>query len=123
MTPSEMEEEIKNLNAWAEEISQNLPLLATKDDLAQAVAKLATKEELAQAVATLATKEELAQAVAKLATKDDVESSKRYTEHHILVTRHEIRNVDDKVSAIAVDVRKIIERLDILTPRRKTRKP
>ena len=42
MTPSEMEEQIKNLNEWESEVSQNLPLIATKEDLKA----LATKEDL-----------------------------------------------------------------------------
>src|SRR5439155_24672112 len=92
MTPSEMEEQIKNLNEWAEEISQNLPLLATKQDLEQAVAKLATKEELDRAVATLATKDDLKATKEEL--KGGIEDSKRYTENLIRVTRHEIRQVD-----------------------------
>lgn len=103
MTPSEMEEAIRNLNAWAAEISQNLPLLATKEDLK-----------------TLATKEELAAAVANLATKADVEDAKRSTEHHILVARQEIRQVDDKVTAMAADVKSIAEQVAILTARRRT---
>jgi hypothetical protein len=139
MTPFEMEEQIKNLNQWASEVAQYLPLLATKDDLkafatredlkpfatkqdlAQAVAKLATKQELADAVAKLATKQELADAVAKLATKGELkaglEDAKGYTEHLILVTRQEIRQVDDKVTAMAVDVRQIAQQVAILTAR------
>jgi hypothetical protein len=41
-TPSEMEEQIKNLNQWAGEVAQYLPLLATKEDLKA----FATKEDL-----------------------------------------------------------------------------
>ena len=65
MTPSEMEEQIKNLNQWASEVAQYLPLLATKEDLT------ATKEELTAGV----------------------EDAKRYTENLMLVTRREIRQV------------------------------
>jgi hypothetical protein len=74
MTPSEMEEQIKNLNQWASEVAQYLPLLATKEDLKN----FATKEDLT------ATKEELTAGV---------EDAKRYTENLMLVTRREIRQV------------------------------
>lgn len=163
MPPSEMEEHVKNLNQWASEVAQYLPLLATKEDLkafamkedlkafatkedlkafatnedlAEAVARLATKQELADAVATLATKQELADAVATLATREELadavatlatreelkaglEDSKRYTENLTLVTRGEIRQVDDKVTAMAADVRHIAEQVAILTARRR----
>jgi hypothetical protein len=120
MTPSEMEEQIKNLNQWAEEVAQILPQLATKDDLREAVSTLATKEELREAVSKLATKEEL---------KAGLEDAKRYTENLILVTRREIRQVDQKVDAlgrqlegVAGDVKSIAEQVAILTTRAKTRK-
>jgi len=74
MTPSEMEEQIKNLNQWASEVAQYLPLLATKEDLKN----FATKEDLT------ATTEELTAGV---------EDAKRYTENLMLVTRREIRQV------------------------------
>ena len=98
MKPSEMEEQIKNLNPWASEVAQYLPLLATKEDLKA----YATKEDLAQAVANLATKEEL---------KAGLEDTKRYTENLVLVTRREIRQVDEKVTAMAADVRVIAKQV------------
>jgi len=100
MTPSEMEEQIKNLNQWASEVAQYLPLLATKEDLKAC----ATKEDLK----AFATKEEL---------KAGLEDAKRYTENLILVTRREIRQVDDKVTAMAADVRNIAKQLARLTAR------
>ena len=115
MTPSEMEEQIRNLNERAFEVAQILPKLATKEDLQV----FATKEDLK----AFATKEEVAQAInraiAPLARKEDVEASKRYTENLILVTRQEIRRVDDKVTSIADDVKKIAEQVAILTTRRR----
>jgi DNA-binding transcriptional regulator WhiA len=101
MTPSEMEEQIKNLNQWASEVAHYLPLLATKEDLKAfaTVAKLATKEEL----------------------RAGLEDAKRYTEDLIVVTRREIRQVDDKVTSIAADVRQIAEQVAILA-RRQTKK-
>ncbi len=93
MTPSEMEQEIKNLNVWVEEVRQNLPLLATKEDLKA----FATKEELREAVAPLATQE--------------------LVRNLILVTRREIRHVDDKLTSMAVDVRKIAEQAAIQSTR------
>jgi hypothetical protein len=101
MTPSEMEEQIKNFNQWASEVAEYLPLLATKEDLKA----FATKEDLK------ATREEL---------KAGLEDAKRYTENLILVTRREIRQVDEKVTAIAADVRQIVHQVVILTaPKRK----
>ena len=99
MTPADMEEHSKNLNQWAGEVAQYLPQLATKKDLAQAIDR----------------------AIAPLATKEDVEASKRYTENLIFVTRREIRQLDDKVSSMAHDVKRIAEQVAILTMRR--RKP
>src|SRR5262245_49137278 len=124
MTPSEMEEQIKNLNQWASEVAQYLPLLATKEDLKA----FPTREELSRAVALLATKEELSHAVAKLATKEELkaglEDAKRYTENLLLVARREIRQVDEKVqqvdekvTGIAADVRKIAEQVVKLSAR------
>ena len=68
MTPSEMEEEIRNLTEWAREIAQDLPLLATKEDLKA----YATKEDLRSEVAKLATREDLK----ALAAKEDLRSTK-----------------------------------------------
>src|SRR5881394_3336236 len=101
MTPSEMEEQIKNLNEFAAEFAQILPTLATKEDLK----RFATKEDLKA-----------------FATKDDVESSKRYTEDHILVVRGEIRQIADQVTSMAADVKSVAEQLALLTTRRKRKK-
>ena len=46
MTPSQMEQEIRILNAQVGAIEKILPTLATKEDLRAEVAKLATKEDL-----------------------------------------------------------------------------
>ena len=102
MTPTEMEEQIKNLNHWTREVAQFLPLLATKEDLK-----------------AYATKEDLREAVAKLATKEDLEASKHYSEDLTLVTRREIRQVDDKVTAMSADLRLIAEQVAILTARKR----
>ena len=111
MTPSEMEDQIKNLNEFVAEIAQILPTLATKQDLTV----YATKQDLT----VYATKQELTDAIAKLATREDLEASKRYTESLILVTRHEIHRVDDKVTAMAADIKTIAEQVAILTARRR----
>jgi hypothetical protein len=73
----------------AREVAQFLPLLATKDDLKS------------------------------LATKEDLEAAKRYSENLTLVTRREIRQVDDKVTAMSADVRQIAEQVAILTARKR----
>jgi hypothetical protein len=120
MTPSEMEAEIKNLNDWAREIAQNLPLLATKEDLKvyatkedlrNEVAKLATKEDLK----AFATKEELRGAIEPLATKD-------FVLNLIKVTRREIRQVDDKLTSMGADVRRIAEHLATLATRKRRKR-
>ena len=87
MIPSEMEEQIKNLNQWAGEVAQYLPLRATKEDLKA----LATKEELREAVAPLA--------------------SKQFVLDLIQVTRREIRQVDNNVTAVGEDVKGIAEQV------------
>ena len=113
MTPAEMEEQIKNLNQWAGEVAQYLPLLATKEDLKA----FATKEDLRNEVAKLATKEDLKAYATKEELKAGLEDTKRYTENLILVTRREIRQVDEKVTSMALDVRKIAEQVAILSTR------
>jgi len=128
MTPTEMEEQIKNLNHWTREVAQFLPLLATKEDLKA----FATNEDLK----AYATKEDLRDAVAKLATKEDLEAAKRYSENLTLATRHQIRQVDQKVDAlgrqvdalgrqlkdVAGDVKNIAEQVAILTARERKKK-
>ena len=125
MTPFEMEEQIKNLNQWASEVAQYLPLVATKEDLKAFATKedlkaFATKEDLK----AFATKEDLKAFATKedlKATKEELEAglenAKRYTENLILVTRREIRQVDEKVTAIAADVRRIAEQAVKLSAR------
>jgi hypothetical protein len=92
-----MEEQIKNLNDWAHEVAQFLPLLATKEDLK-----------------AYATKEDLREAVAKLATREDLEAAKRYSESLTLATRHEIRQVDQKVDALGRQVDAVGRQVDAL---------
>jgi len=105
MTPSEMEEQIKNLNQWASEVAQYLPRLATKDDLKA----FATKDDLK----AFATKEDL---------KTGLEDAKRYTENLILVTRREIRRLDGKVTAVSSDVRRIAEQIAMLAARERKKR-
>jgi len=93
-----MEEQIKNLDQWVSEVAQYLPLLATKEDLKA----FATKEDLKA-----------------FATKEDLEDTKRYTENLILLTRRGIRQVDDKVTAMAADIRQIADQVAVLTARRR----
>jgi hypothetical protein len=105
MTPSEMEEQIKNINEWAAEVSQNLPLLATKEDLKA----FATKEDLK----AFATKDEL---------KAGLDDAKRYTANLIFVTRREIRQLDGKLTSMAADVERIAQHLAILTAPKRRKK-
>ena len=118
MTPSEMEEEIRNLNEWAREIAQNLPLLATKEDLKA----YATKEDLRSEVAKLATKEDLKAFATKDELKAGLDDAKRYTANLIFVTRREIRQVDGKLTSMAADVERIAQHLTILTAPRRRKK-
>jgi len=114
MTPSEMEEQIKNLNQWASEVAQYLPLLATKDDLKA----FATKDDLK----AFATKDDLKAFATKEDLKTGLEDAKRYTENLILVTRREIRQLDDKVTAVSSDVRQIAEQIAILAARERKKR-
>jgi len=114
MTPSEMEEQIKNLNQWASEVAQYLPLLATKDDLKA----FATKDNLK----AFATKDDLKAFATKEDLKTGLEDAKRYTENLILVTRREIRQLDDKVTAVSSDVRQIAEQIAILAARERKKR-
>jgi hypothetical protein len=136
MTPYEMEEQLKNLDARVNTIGQILPTLATRQDLRDEVARLATKEELRQEVAKLATKEELRDEVAKLATRDDLrlttdalqlemaklattddlnvglEDTKRYTLLLIQATRGEIRQIREEMAT-----KGDLQRLEMATKR------
>jgi hypothetical protein len=106
----------------AEEVAQILPRLATKEDLNA----FATKEDLREAVAKLATKEDLKAYATKEELKVGLDDAKRYTENLILVTRREIRQVDQKVDAlgrqlegVAGDVKNIAEQVAILITTKK----
>ena len=114
MTPSEMEEEIRNLNEWAREIAQNLPLLATKEDLKA----FATKEDLK----AFATKEDLKAFATKDELKAGLDDAKRYTANLIFVTRREIRQVDSKLTSMAANVERIAQHLAILTAPKRRKK-
>jgi hypothetical protein len=114
MTLSEMEEEIRNLNEWAREIAQNLPLLATKEDLKA----FATKEDLK----AFATREDLKAFATKDELKAGLDDAKRYTANLIFVTRREIRQVDGKLTSMAADVERIAEHLATLTTRRRRKR-
>jgi len=109
-----MEEQIKNLNQWASEVAQYLPLLATKDDLKA----FATKDDLK----AFATKDDLKAFATKEDLKTGLEDAKRYTENLILVTRREIRQLDDKVTAVSSDVRQIAEQIAILAARERKKR-
>ena len=127
MTPSEMEAEIRNLNEWAREIAQNLPLLATKEDLKVYATKedlkaYATKEDLRNEVAKLATKEDLKAFATKDELKAGLDDAKRYTANLIFVTRREIRQVDGKLTSMAADVERIAQHLAILTAPKRRKK-
>ena len=81
MTPYEMEEQLKNLDARTMAIAQILPTLATRHDLREEFAKLATKEELRDEVAKLATKDELR--LRTEALQDDLRLTTEALQHEI----------------------------------------
>ena len=104
MTPSEMEQEIKNLNVRTSAIEQILPTLATKQDL------LLTREELkagledAKRYALMlneATRDDIRLLAEQMATKGDLQE-----------LRHEMRLMGD-------DVRSIAEQVAILSARKR----
>jgi hypothetical protein len=130
MTPYEMEEQLKNLDARTTKIEQFLPTLVTKDDLRltkagllQEMAKLATKDDLRLTTETLrhemakfATKDDLhlttealQHEMARFATGDDLkaglEDAKRYTLLLIQTTRGEIRQIREEMIALNGEVR------------------
>ena len=103
MTPYEMEEQLKNLDARTMAIAQILPTLATKQDLRDEVAKLATRDELRALQDDLhLTTEALQHEMAKLATRDELnaglEDAKRYTLLLIQATRGEIRQIREEMA-------------------------
>jgi hypothetical protein len=81
MTPSEMEEQLKNLDARTTAIAQILPTLATRLDLREEFAKLATKEELRDEVAKLAARDELH--LRTEALQDDLRLTTEALQHEI----------------------------------------
>jgi hypothetical protein len=85
-----MEQEIKNLNVWVEDVRQNLQLVATKQDVHAATDSL--RNEL----------------LSKLATKE-------FVLNLIKATRGEIRQVDHKVTSLAGDVQKVAEQVAIVS--------
>ena len=104
MTPSEMEQEIKNLNVRTSAIEQILPTLATKQDL------LLTREELkagledAKRYALMlneATRDDIRLLAQQMATKGDLQELRR-----------EMRLMGD-------DVRSIAEQVAILSARKR----
>ncbi len=95
MTPSEMEQEIKNLNDYVGELRQILPLLATKEDLK-----------------AYATREELRQAVAKLATKEDVTDARRYALMLNEATRDDIKLLAEQMVAMRAQLDRMESRFD-----------
>ena len=88
MTPFEMEEQIKNLDARTMAIAQILPTLATREDLRNEVAKLATKDELKAGL-------EDAKRYALMlneATRDDI----RLLAEHMLAMRSQLDRIERK---------------------------
>ncbi len=81
MTPYEMEEQLRNLDARTMAIEQFLPTLATRQDLREEVAKLATEEELRDEVAKLATRDELR--LSTEALQDDLRLTTEALQHEI----------------------------------------
>jgi len=104
MTPSEMEQEIKNLNVWVEEVRQNLQLVATKQDVHAATDRL--RNEL---LSELATKEFVLNLIK--ATRGEI----RQVDDKVRQVDHKVRQVDDKVTSMAADVQKVAEQVAMLS--------
>jgi len=96
MTPFEMEEQIKNLDARTTAIEHFLPTLATKDDLRLSAEALRDDLRL--------TTEALQHEMAKLATKDELnaglEDAKRYALMLNEATRDDIRLLAEHMLAM-----------------------
>jgi hypothetical protein len=112
MTPYEMEEQLKNLDARTMAIAQILPTLATREDLRNEVAKLATKDELRKGTEVL--RDELRKSTEVL--RDDLrltvealqheietgfEAAKAHADRLNEVTREQSRIVADQVALVA----------------------
>jgi hypothetical protein len=105
MKISEMEEQIRIIDARTLRIEQILPTLVTKDDLKaelqlviaalqHEMAGLAARSDRIEVrTATLATKQQLDEAVSKLATKDEIAT---------LVTRDEFAKAATKEDVLAL---------------------
>jgi chromosome segregation ATPase len=104
MTPSEMEQEIKNLNVWVEEVRQNLQLVATKQDVDAATDRL--RNEL---LSKLATKEFVLNLIK--ATRGEI----RQVDQKVRQVDEKVRQVDHKVTSLAADVQKIAEQVAIVS--------
>ena len=103
MTPYEMEEQFKNLDARTTAIEHILPTLATKDDLRLATAAL--QHEMAR----LATKDEL---------NAGLEDAKRYTLMLNEATRDDIRLLAEHLLAMRSQVDVMRSQLDRIEGRR-----
>ena len=111
MTPSEMEQEITNLNTRTTAVDQILPTLATKQDLRDEVAKLTTKMD------SLATKEQLRlaevdlqQDMARLATKDDLRLTTAALQHEIQAGVQEARSHADRLNEVTLEQIRLVAR-------------
>jgi hypothetical protein len=105
MTPSEMEEQLKNLDARTTAIAQILPTLATRHDLREEFAKLATKEELRDEVAKLAARDEALQDDLRLTTEalqHEIETGFQAAKAHAdglnEITREQIRLIAEQMA-------------------------
>jgi len=100
MTPYEMEEQLKNLDARTMAIAQILPTLATRHDLREEFAKLATKEELRDEVAKLATKDELCLRAEALQHESETgfQGAKAHADRLNEITREQIRLLAEQMA-------------------------
>ena len=101
MTPYEMEEQLKNLDARTMAIAQILPTLATREDLRNEVAKLATKDELRKGTEVLRDDLRLTVEALQHEIETGFEAAKAHADRLNEVTREQSRIVADQVALVA----------------------
>ena len=106
MTPYEMEEQLKNLDARTMAIAEILPTLAIKQDLRDEVAKLATRDELRLSTEAL-------QGDLRLTT----EALQHEIETGFQEAKADLQELRGEMKVIGGDVRAIAKQLAVLSGR------
>ena len=98
MTPYEMEEQLKNLDARTMAIAQILPTLATREDLRNEVAKLATKDELRKSTEALRDDLRLTTEALQHEIETGFQGAKTHADRLSEITREQIRLLAEQMA-------------------------